>query len=527
MNNSTSSELRSFYWLLAGIVVLFGFSMWNHPFIPSMEPRFGEAIREMAETGEYLIPIKNGLAYIMYPPLYYWMALGGKLAGLPDTVAIRLPAAIAFIVWLVWLVRLQKLLFPTWPSVMLPLIGAALPGVLFNFFIAQTDGLLILGTLIAFTGFARFRLNQIQFGFPWELWLGVTLAVAAKGPVGMIITLPAMVLEILLECWHSSRDLKTGRIRSAFGAAFNSALTMGWARGLGLVVLINAPWYIAAGFKEGWEFCRAILIYQNVTRFLEGFAHLQPWWYYGKTIWYDFFPISLLFPFGLYCVWRKPDDFSRRLPAVWALYTIFFFSLSQSKQGKYLLPAAPAITMVGLLALDYLWSERTRQRIKTWLQRWATGFLIVFGIIAIIALPFYGDRIGGLADLKTIRNTVNKTPGRIYTYQWPRSMMIYELGYPLPYARSSRDLYSKLHNGDIRPGDYLLVARKFLPQPGHTPDENTLYPAPAAPYFELVLSLKMEGHLNLYRVLPGANEAPIPDTPTPSPVQWWEQFDTD
>src|SRR5262249_4215293 len=33
--------------------------------------------------------------------------------------------------------------------------------------------------------------------FPWEMWLGVALATAAKGPVGIAVTLPAMGLEIL------------------------------------------------------------------------------------------------------------------------------------------------------------------------------------------------------------------------------------------------------------------------------------------------------------------------------------------
>ena len=68
-------------YLLAQLVVLllmYAFSMGNHPLIPSMEPRFAEVIREMMARGEYLIPIKNGVPYIEYPPLYYWLSLAGS-----------------------------------------------------------------------------------------------------------------------------------------------------------------------------------------------------------------------------------------------------------------------------------------------------------------------------------------------------------------------------------------------------------------------------------------------------------------
>ncbi|HET7675295.1 MAG TPA: hypothetical protein VFL54_07215, partial [Gammaproteobacteria bacterium] len=158
-----------------------------------MEPRFAEVVREMTAQGRFLIPIKNGVPYIEYPPLYCWLGLIGHLAGLPIRVAIRLPGYLALLLWVGWLAKLQRRLFPDWPPILLPLTAVALPGVLYNFFTAQSDSLLILGTLIAFNGYVRDRR-----GFDWELWGGVALATLAKGPVGLAITLPAFGLDIAI-----------------------------------------------------------------------------------------------------------------------------------------------------------------------------------------------------------------------------------------------------------------------------------------------------------------------------------------
>jgi len=511
----------AFWWLLAGIALIFGVALFNHGPIPSMEPRFAEVIREMARTGEYLVPIKNHVPYIEYPPFYYWLALFPHLAGLPILAAIRLPAYLAFLLWIGWLWRLQRELELEWSPALLAFAGAGLPGVIYVFFIAQTDPLVTLGTLIAFTGFTRFRLGKRPFW--WELWLGVTLATLAKGPVGMAVTLPAMLLEIGIAHLTVQRGAPLGqRLRGAIREAWR----MGWLRGIGLVLLANVPWYIAAGMKIDWDAVRAMLVYQNFTRFLVGFDHLRPWWYYGKTIWYDMFPAVLLFPLGIWAGARRLRELRLRLPLVWALYTLLFFSLSQSKQGKYVLVAAPAFVLAGLMALETLRGEALRERIGRWLRWWTAGLLTLFGVVVIFFLPHFNGRIVSAQGFARIRQARTEHPGRIISFHWPRSLMLWELGSPMPYVRSSRELYHEIHSGRIRPGDYILVKDKNLPAPGRPPS-TTLMPAPGPPYLQQVLKTKAEKRVTLYRVLPGAARAPVPKTPPPPAWHWYDQFDTD
>ncbi|MGH8281514.1 MAG: ArnT family glycosyltransferase [Gammaproteobacteria bacterium] len=57
-------KLDPLHWLLIVLGVIYAFALFNHGPVPSMEPRFAEAVREMLARGEWLIPIKNGVPYI-------------------------------------------------------------------------------------------------------------------------------------------------------------------------------------------------------------------------------------------------------------------------------------------------------------------------------------------------------------------------------------------------------------------------------------------------------------------------------
>ncbi|HET7921935.1 MAG TPA: hypothetical protein VFM15_04190 [Gammaproteobacteria bacterium] len=517
------------HWLLLALACIYGVALFNHGPVPSMEPRFAEAVREMLARGEYLVPIKNGLPYIEYPPLYFWLALAGKALGLPLMAAIRLPGYLALLFWCGWLVRLQRDLFPEWPRTLYALTAVALPAVLYNFFTAQSDSLLMLGVLIAFTGFARLRTDPQARRFPWELWLGVLLATAAKGPVGLAITLPPMGLEILCAAFLNMQPVMSAPRGTAERVQW--LVKEGWRmaplRGVALALIGIVPWYVATGFVVNWEFVRAVLVYQNFTRFISGFDHLQPWWLYAQTLWGDLLPLSLLLPFGLWFGTRYLREFRWRMPLIWTLFTLLFFTISASKQSKYILPAAPAMAMLALAAIDPLFrSENLHRLVRRLLAGFACAVLLLFAAGVFVWLPLHRDRLGGAAGFAQIRDAVAAAPGRVVSFQWPRSMTLFELGSPMPYVRSSRALYQEIRDGRIRPGDYVLVNVKYL-SAGSEPDTLKWLPAPTAPWFEKVLEVKAEDAMVLYRVLPGAARHSLPDTPEPAPAEWWQQFDTD
>ena len=106
--------------------------------------------------------------------------------------------------------------------------------------------------------------------------------------------------------------------------------------------------------------------------------------------------------------------------------------------------------------------------------------------------------------------------------------MLYELGYPMEFVRSSRELYEKIRTGEIEDGDYLLVSKRYFPGSKNKDDSFQLIPAPSEPWFEHVLDLQTERKLQVYRVMPGAKELDSPETPEPPEVIWRDvRFDTD
>ncbi|MGA7964481.1 MAG: hypothetical protein WCB49_01015 [Gammaproteobacteria bacterium] len=500
------------------ITLAFALGLWNHGPIPSMETRFAVAVQQMLVHHQWLIPEKNGLPYIEYPPFYYWMALVFAKLGVPVLPAIRLPNLIALWVWIGALYALTRRVLPTLPRWLLPVAVLVAPAALYNFFIAQSDAWLCVGVTLALLGYLRHAEGS---GFPRLLWFGTALAVFAKGPLGLVLVALAVGLDLLLAAAAATFPWRELPHRIWRLAPF---------RGVLLAVAPLAVWYIACGFVAGWDFVRAALVYDNFTRFVAGAGgHANPWWMYAQSFWTDYLPWSVAVPFGLVMAARRLREPGPRLALAWAVTTLVFFSLSASKQSKYILPAAPAFAALALLALGAL-----TRRHPAWLTRtaatWAATILLVFVVLVGAWLPQAGPHIDDDAAYARLRGTVTAAPGRLTMYRWPRSLILWQLHVygelhhaPMPWFRDARDVYQAVHDGRLRPGDYLLVYDDNLSQPG----PYALRPRPAPPYFKQVMTLSSKGGITVFRVMPGAAMAPLPTTPAPPPAPWWSRFDTD
>ena len=496
--------------LMATLAFALGFA--NHGPIPSMETRFAVAVQQMLRHHQWLVPEKNGLPYIEYPPFYYWLSMLAAKAGLPLLPAIRLPNLLALWLLVGAACGLGKRVLADLPRWLLPVAVVATPAVLYNFFVAQVDGWLAAGVALALLGYLRARERG---GFPWTLWIGAALAVFAKGPVGLAV--PALAI---------GADLLLARIVGAEGWATlpRAVAALAPARGVLLALAPLAAWYLACGFVVGWDFVRGALVYDNFTRYVAGAGgHDNPWWLFAQSIWGDYFPWSLGLPFGLVLAARRLRESEPRILLAWAVTTLLFFSASASKQSKYILPAAPAFVALGLLAF----AAALRRR-PGWLTRAAAGWsfaLLAAFVVAVGAwLPFAGPRIDDDAAYAAVRGRIGSAP--VYMYGWPRSLVLYQLGAPMPWFRDARQLYHAVHAGRLADGAYLLVPRTDLAEYGAR-GGSILSPAPAPPYFEHVMTLASKGGIEVYRVLPGAASAPVPPTPNPPPVPWWTEFDTD
>src|SRR5690349_23574644 len=76
--------------LLTRLPFLGSVTLWNID-----EGRIAEVSREMAVTGDYVVPRIGGVPFASYPPLLYWLdAMSGSLFGFNE-FAMRLPGALA------------------------------------------------------------------------------------------------------------------------------------------------------------------------------------------------------------------------------------------------------------------------------------------------------------------------------------------------------------------------------------------------------------------------------------------------
>ncbi len=356
--------------------------LWNPD-----EPRYAEVAREMLlaplALEHFLVPRLNGERYDHKPPLHFWsIALFGALRGGVDEVAARLPSLLAGIGSVLVVFALAARLFDrktAWLAAPVFLTSAL---VMWNGRVGQIDMTLTFLELLAILFWARGRSwarddpARRAGGRHANLLFFACLALAtlAKGPVGLIVPLLAVVSHLALE-------------RDPAGVA---ELRLG--RGLLLWAAIVLAWFGPAAWIAGKSYVDALILDHTVSRYAEATYHPRPWHYYFRTLPATFAPWTLLAPVAVYAAFRV----SHREPAgreaqavrfllIWIASTFVFFSMSGGKRTVYLLALAAPLAMLVAYGVSTI-----RER---W-PRFRTAFLIsaatvplLFGVL-VAAAPF-------------------------------------------------------------------------------------------------------------------------------------------
>ena len=313
------------------------------------EPDFAQSVKEMRLRGEWLLPYLNGVPYSEKPILYYWvmkaasMLLNTLTGGLGATHgvaawALRLPSVLASVAFLSafrrWALRFLE------PGLAEPaaLILATTPLWFWQSQFIQIDLLFSamlawswccwLGGYLLLQGPGDGSAESRRWFLRAYIWLA--LAFLAKGPLAPVLSVLLLVAFI---AWQ--RD----------GAVLRR---IDLARGMGLILLIVAPWYVAAGWKGGSHYAYDLIILQNLGRAAKAWDHIHPWWKYGEYLMGDFYPWVLLLPVLAVHLRREQRlaDPARRFLLLAFLVPLVFLSAVQSKQGKYLLMGYPFLALL-------------------------------------------------------------------------------------------------------------------------------------------------------------------------------------
>ena len=407
----------------AVLIRLFALGMF--PLQDTSEARYGEMVRLMVETNNWITPwFDYNVPFWGKPPLFIWMAaISIKLFGINE-FAVRLPGLLCGLgtMWLCWRLAIFQLSKAQALLCTLILASTAMFLVLSGTILA--DPVMLFSTTLILTSFwIGWHSSDQSESRRWQylFFVGCGIALLAKGPVSVVI--PA--IPIFLWC------LPKRKLVTLFK-------TFPWITGILLTLLIAAPWYIAAEIKTP-GFLEYFIVGEHFSRYLEsgwegdqyGSAHIRPL----GTIWNRWFvgglPWSLVIVFiALKSGWQRfkgnKGDISTWEAYIWLwlIMPLVFFTFSKNMIWTYALPVAPAAALILASRWKTFWPEAPGRILAT-----AT---IVPVLLAITATAFSLELFGKPSQ-KSLISTIKAQPlsdtGKIiYWHQRPFSGRYYSQG---------------------------------------------------------------------------------------------------
>ncbi len=364
----TASRARALVLLLFVALCAFLPGFTAIPPVDRDEVRYAQASKQMMETGNYLdIRFQEQPRYLQPIGIYWLQVAAAKITGYGPEAPIwvyRLPSLVA---------ATAAVLLTYW--VALPLAGEAgallaalliAPCILLagEARLAKTDAVL-LACILGATGFlARAYLRQtITLAAAILFWTACGAGILIKGPmIALVVGSTAAALCVL--------DRSTAWLK-----ALRPVLGLGW------LVLLVLPWFVAIALVSKGEFYRIAVDQNLLGKVAAGQqGHGAPPGIYFLLYWVTFWPAAGLSLTTFPWVWRNRGEPQVRFCLAWLVPTWLVFELITTKLPHYVLPVYPAIAT--LIAMGLLHGRGPGPII-----RWVIAPSVVFyGVVAFAAL---------------------------------------------------------------------------------------------------------------------------------------------
>ncbi|WP_422409762.1 MULTISPECIES: ArnT family glycosyltransferase [unclassified Endozoicomonas] len=443
----TDASLKtSSRWLWVYLLILFAIlirllSLGLYPLMDTSEARYGEIVRLMVETNDWIIPYFDyGVPFLGKPPMFIWLsAISFKLFGINEFAA-RLPSLVCSLgtLALVWKLAhfqmgVQKakisVLFLVTSAMFLVLSGALL-----------ADPVMTLTTTLILGSFwMGWQSHNESEALRWQylFFAGCGLALLAKG-------LAAVVLAggpIFLWC------LPKGRLITLWHK-------FPWIKGTILSAAIALPWYISAEIRNP-GLLEYMFIGEHFSRYLDsgwqgdeyGNAHVHAlgaiWGYLlaGGFPW-TFVLLGVAIR-QLWKFWQKKPTLKLTewdyFLLCWLLFLPLFFTFTTNLIWTYTLPVMPALAMIIARLFGESWSNHSGKLITL-----ATLTPLLM-IATIMVMMNDGGKKSQKYLIANMMTHPNEQPGRlIYFMKRPFSARFYSQGQAL-LASSEEEIFDQLH----------------------------------------------------------------------------------
>jgi 4-amino-4-deoxy-L-arabinose transferase-like glycosyltransferase len=338
--------MRAYAWLPWLVLAAAWFATVQvRPLFDPDEGRYAEIPREMLQSGDWVTPRFDGLKYFEKPPLQYWAtATLYSVAGVQEwssrawTVGLAFACLGAVYGWTRRLygrdaARTALLALAVSPFFLvvghLDLLD---PG--FTFWLTA----MVLAFTLAQTSPER---SDAERRWMMAAWVAAALAILTKGIVVGVLAGGALIIYSLIE-----RDARPWR-RLHPGA------------GVPLFLVLAAPWFIIVSLRNP-GFAQFFFVHEHFTRFLTTVhQRVEPWWYFLPLLLAGTLPWIVPLVRAARRAWSEagiaaPATAGAAVAAfkpckfllIYALLTLVFFSLSDSKLAPYILPMLPVLAAV-------------------------------------------------------------------------------------------------------------------------------------------------------------------------------------
>lgn len=340
--------------------VLFFFKLGSFSLYDAAETTYGEFVKNILKTGDWITLHYNGEIIFDKPPLYYWLAaLLSKLIGFNEW-AMRFWAALAGVLTVLTTYALGKKFYNEKIGFLSGIIIMTAFQFLVQSRIAELDIVLTLFMLLSLYLWYQWYLSGNK-KYIFLAYLPLAFGLLIKGLLA--VALPACAVFLFLLIKGELSKLKQ----------------MAVIPGILIIALIGLPWYVVEYLIHGKIFLDFALGFLFLSRF-QGVVsgHTGPWYYYFLALLLGFAPWSHFLPQGLWNTFKNWKNDSELLSLCFILPAFIVFSIAKTKIPNYVLPLYPFLAIM----VGRLWDEPERHK---------RGFLISNIFFAVvIALIFIG-----------------------------------------------------------------------------------------------------------------------------------------